>query len=72
MQVTLTGFAALAILAFGVVTALLMLFMALVQPVWSVIDCAVDNRRSAFGWILALILIWGRCQLVLWRLCCGQ
>lgn len=62
MQVTLTGFAALAILAFGVVTALLMLFMALVQPVWSVIDCAVDDRRGAFGkvlWILALILLWG-------------
>ena len=62
MQVTLTGFAAFAVLAFGMASALLMLFMALVQPVWSVIDCAVDDRRGALGkvlWILALILLWG-------------
>ncbi|MGZ3197586.1 MAG: hypothetical protein ACXWCO_01430 [Caldimonas sp.] len=62
MQVTLTGFAALAVLAFGLASALLMLFMALVQPIWSVIDCAVDDRRGTLGkvlWILALILLWG-------------
>jgi hypothetical protein len=62
MQVTLTGFAAFAVLAFGLASALLMLFMALVQPIWSVIDCAVDDRRGTLGkvlWILALVLLWG-------------
>jgi uncharacterized membrane protein YidH (DUF202 family) len=62
MQATLTGFAALALLGFGLAFALLMLFMALVQPVWSVIDCAVDDRRGTLGkllWILALVLLWG-------------
>jgi uncharacterized membrane protein YidH (DUF202 family) len=62
MQTTLTGFAALAVLGFGLAFALLTLFMALVQPIWSVIDCAVDDRRGMLGkvlWILALILLWG-------------
>ena len=62
MHATLTGFAALALMGFGLAFALLMLFMALVQPIWSVIDCAVDNRRGALGkvlWIFALILLWG-------------
>ena len=62
MHATLTGFAAIALLGFGLAFALLMLFMALVQPIWSVIDCAVDDRRGTLGkvlWILALILLWG-------------
>lgn len=62
MEGTLTGFAALALLGFGLAAALLMLFMALVQPIWSVIDCAVDEQRGTFGkvvWIVALILLWG-------------
>ena len=62
MQATLTGFAALALLGFGLAFALLMLFMALVQPIWSVIDCAVDDRRGTVGkvlWIVALVLLWG-------------
>jgi len=62
MEVTLSGFAAFAVLAFGLASALLMLFMALVQPIWSVIDCAVDDRRGTLGkmlCILALILLWG-------------
>jgi uncharacterized membrane protein YidH (DUF202 family) len=62
MHATLTGFAAIALMAFGLAFALLMLFMALVQPIWSVIDCVVDNRRGTLGkllWILALILLWG-------------
>jgi uncharacterized membrane protein YidH (DUF202 family) len=62
MSETLTGFAALALLGFGVAFALLMLFMVLVQPIWSVVDCAIDRRRGTAGkalWILALILLWG-------------
>ena len=62
MQTTLTGLTAFALLGFALAFALLMLFMALVQPLWSVIDCAVDKRRGTLGkvlWILALILLWG-------------
>jgi uncharacterized membrane protein YidH (DUF202 family) len=62
MQATLTGFAALALLGFGLAFALLMLFMALVQPIWSVIDCAVDDQRGTLGkvlWIFVLFLLWG-------------
>lgn len=62
MHTTLTGFAAIAVLAFALAFALLMFFMAVVQPIWSVIDCAVDKRRGTLGkvlWILALLLLWG-------------
>lgn len=62
MHATLTGFAALALMGFGLAAAMLMLFMAFVQPIWSVIDCAVDDRRGTGGkvvWIVALILLWG-------------
>ncbi len=62
MNETLTGFAAIALLGFVVAFALLMFFMALVQPIWSVVDCAIDSRRGTTGkvlWILALILLWG-------------
>ena len=62
MNDTLTGFAAIALLGFGLAFALLMLFMALVQPIWSVVDCAIDRQRGTFGkvlWILALVLLWG-------------
>ena len=62
MTETLTGFAALAVLGFIVGFGALMLFMALVQPIWSVVDCAIDPQRGALGkllWVLALILLWG-------------
>ena len=62
MQDTLTGFAALALLGFVVGFGVLMLFMVLVQPIWSVVDCAIDRRRGTAGkllWVLALILLWG-------------
>jgi len=62
MNETLTGFAALALLGFVVGFGMLMLFMALVQPIWSIVDCAIDTRRSTLGkllWVLALILLWG-------------
>jgi prepilin signal peptidase PulO-like enzyme (type II secretory pathway) len=61
MNETLTGFAALALLGFAVAFALLMLFMVLVQPIWCVIDCAIDRKRGTLGkvlWILLLILLW--------------
>jgi len=47
MHTTLTNFAAVAVLLFGMAFALLMFFMAVVQPIWSVIDCAVDTGRGS-------------------------
>ena len=61
MTETLSGFAALAVLGFLVAFGLLMLFMALVQPIWCVVDCAIDRRRGVAGkvvWIVLLILLW--------------
>ncbi|MGB2817087.1 MAG: hypothetical protein WBA53_07955 [Burkholderiaceae bacterium] len=54
--------AAIAVGAFMLVGFALMLFMVLVQPIWCVVDCAVDRRRSAVGkgvWIVVLILLYG-------------
>ena len=62
MNETLTGFAALALLGFIAGFGMLMLFMVLVQPIWSVVDCAIDPQRGTPGkllWVLALILLWG-------------
>jgi hypothetical protein len=62
MNETLSGFAALALLGFIAGFGMLMLFMVLVQPIWSVVDCAIDPRRGTLGkllWVLALILLWG-------------
>ena len=62
MNEAITGFAAVALLGFAVMSALLMVFMALVQPIWCLIDCAINGRRGTAGkvvWILALILLWG-------------
>jgi len=54
--------AAFAIGAFLLSAFVLMLFMAVAQPIWCVIDCAVDTRRSAVGkgiWIVVLIVLYG-------------
>ncbi len=62
MTEALTGFAFLAAFGFVLAFGLLMLFMALVQPIWCVVDCAIDDRRGAAGkvvWVVALILLWG-------------
>jgi len=62
MNETLTGFAALALFGFVAGFGMLMLFMVLVQPIWSVVDCAIDPGRGTAGkllWVLALILLWG-------------
>ena len=55
-------FAAFAMAAFTMVALALMLFMALVQPIWCLVDCAVDRKRSGGSkavWIIALILLYG-------------
>lgn len=48
--------------AFALFALALMVFMATVQPIWCVVDCAVDRRRSGVGkavWIVVLILLFG-------------
>ena len=62
MTETLTGFAALAVFGFMLAFGLLLLFMVLVQPIWCVVDCAVDNRRNGGSkavWIILLLVFWG-------------
>jgi hypothetical protein len=62
MTDTLTGFAALAVFGFMLAFGLLLLFMVLVQPIWCVVDCAVDNRRNGGNkalWIILLLVFWG-------------
>jgi hypothetical protein len=54
--------AAFAITAFSLTALALLLFMALVQPIWCIVDCAVDRSRGTAGkvlWILALVLLYG-------------
>src|SRR5512134_2674196 len=62
MTETLSGVAALAVSGFFIAFGLLMVFMVLVQPVWCIVDCAIDNRRGTAGkvvWIILLILLYG-------------
>lgn len=61
MNETVTGFAAIALFGFLIAFGLLMLFMVLVQPLWCIVDCAVDNKRGAASkavWIIVLVLLW--------------
>lgn len=62
MTETLSGVAALALTGFFIAFGLLMVFMVLVQPIWCIVDCAIDDRRGAAGkvvWIIILILLYG-------------
>jgi hypothetical protein len=62
MTETLSGVAALALTGFFIAFGLLMVFMALVQPIWCIVDCAIDDRRGTAGkvvWIIVLILLYG-------------
>lgn len=62
MIAEISGIAALAIALFSTVALALIFFMILVQPIWCIIDCAIDRKRSGAGkaiWIIALILLWG-------------
>ena len=54
--------AAFAISAFMLVGFALTLFMVLVQPIWCLVDCAVDTRRAGPSkaiWIIVLIVLYG-------------
>ena len=62
MNETVTGFAALALFGFAITFGVLMLFMVLVQPLWCIVDCAIDNKRGTAGkvvWIILLVLMYG-------------
>ena len=62
MMTGLDTVAAVAVGAFMLFCLALMLFMVLVQPIWCLVDCAVDRRRSGVGkgvWIVVLILLYG-------------
>lgn len=62
MSGTLGGIAALAVTGFMIAFVVLMLFMALIQPLWCIVDCAIDARRGTGGkviWIILLIVLYG-------------
>jgi hypothetical protein len=62
MMTGLDTIAAIAVGGFMLLGFALMLFMALVQPIWCLVDCAVDPHRSGAGkgvWIVVLILLYG-------------
>ena len=62
MTETLSGLAALAMTGFFIAFAVLMVFMVLIQPLWCIVDCAVDDKRSASGktiWIILLVVLYG-------------
>lgn len=62
MSEAFVGAASIASIVFFIAFFLLMLFMVLVQPIWCLIDCAVDNRRSGGSkalWIIVLVIFYG-------------
>lgn len=62
MSQTLGGIAALAVTGFMIAFVVLMLFMAIVQPLWSIVDCAIDEKRgtgSKVLWIILLVVLYG-------------
>jgi hypothetical protein len=62
MMAGIDAVAGFAISVFMVVGLALMLFMVLVQPVWCLVDCAVDKRRSGPSkavWIVVLVVLYG-------------
>lgn len=62
MTVAVSGLAALAMTGFMVAFIALMIFMALIQPLWCLVDCVVDAKRPTLGkvlWIVALIALYG-------------
>jgi hypothetical protein len=62
MDVQIGGFTAAAIAGFTLLAFALLVFMALVQPVWCIVDVALDSRRrpgSKALWIVVLVLLYG-------------
>jgi hypothetical protein len=62
MVETLGTVAALTMTSLFAGLLLLVPFMLLVQPIWCIVDCAVDNQRgrgSKIVWIILLIVLYG-------------
>ncbi len=62
MTATLSGLAALAMTGFFIAFGVLMLFMALIQPIWCMVDCVVDDKRGTASkviWMIVLIALYG-------------
>jgi len=62
MSANLSGLAALAMMGFMFSFGALIIFMVLIQPIWCIVDCAVDTRRGAAGkviWIIVLVVLYG-------------
>ena len=62
MMAGVDSVAAFAVGIFMVFAFALMMFMILVQPLWCLVDCAVDRRRSGGSkgvWIVVLVLLYG-------------
>ena len=62
MTETIGGIAALAVTGFFIAFVVLMLFMALVQPLWCIVDCAIADTRGTAGkviWIIVLVALYG-------------
>jgi len=62
MTQTLGGIAALAVTGFMIAFVVLMAFMALIQPLWCIVDCAIDGERgtgSKVIWVILLIALYG-------------
>jgi hypothetical protein len=59
---TFSGLAAVAVAAFFFAVIALMLVMFMVQPLWCIVDCAVDEKRGTGGkvvWIILLVVLYG-------------
>jgi hypothetical protein len=57
-----SGLAAFAMMGFTVAFGALLVFMVLIQPIWCIVDCAVDTRRGTAGkviWIILLVVLYG-------------
>jgi hypothetical protein len=62
VTVELSNLAALAVFGFLLFAGALMLFMVFVQPIWCLVDCAVDRKRSGGAkavWIIVLVIFYG-------------
>jgi hypothetical protein len=62
MRAEISNLAAIAVTGFMLFTVGLFVFMIFVQPIWCLIDCAVDRRRSGGGkavWIILLVIFYG-------------
>jgi len=62
MTAEIPALAGLAVFAFFAAFMLLLVLMVLVQPIWCIVDCAIDRQRGTAGkvvWIILLVVLYG-------------